>query len=78
MPQNFKHIKEFSKNAATYQEHNIIQKEVARHLLNGIKSKPKTILDLGAGSGAISSQVDWSYKKFVAVDRSQKMCELPI
>jgi len=76
MPQNFKHIKEFSKNAATYAEYNIIQKEVARHLLNGIKSKPKTILDLGAGSGAISSQIDWSYKKFVAVDRSQKMCEL--
>jgi len=76
MPQNFKHIKEFSKNASTYNQYNIIQKEVAKYLLKSISSKPKSILDLGAGSGAIYSHIHWDFQRFVAVDRSQKMCDL--
>ena len=76
MPQNLRHIKEFSKNSKYYNQHNIIQKEVAKYLIYKINSQPSSILDLGSGNGAIYSQIDWDIKRFVAVDRSQKMCDL--
>jgi malonyl-CoA O-methyltransferase len=76
MPQNLRHIKEFSKNSKYYNQHNIIQKEVAKYLICKISSQPSSILDLGSGNGAIYSQIDWDINRFVAVDRSQKMCEL--
>ena len=54
-----KHIKEFSRQAHSYTQTNIIQKKVATHLISKIKNSPKKILDLGCGSGDIYNKIDW-------------------
>ena len=69
------HIKEFSKQSSTYNETNIIQKQVATHLLSKITCRPKKILDLGCGTGDINKKIDWKYSEFIGVDSAQGMCE---
>jgi len=76
MPQNRRHTDEFSKRAKSYQEHNIIQKKVVKKLIEGIKSKPKNILDLGCGEGAVFKLINWDFEKFVGVDKAKNMCSL--
>ncbi|MDD4984133.1 MAG: hypothetical protein PHH82_04845 [Candidatus ainarchaeum sp.] len=44
---------EFSKYAVSYGSNNIIQNKVAKKLLQKVVHKPKYILDLGCGSGAL-------------------------
>jgi malonyl-CoA O-methyltransferase len=76
MPRNFNHTNEFSKRAKSYKEHNIIQKDVAKRLVSKITSKPKSILDLGCGSGAVYGEIDWKVDRFVGIDKASNMCLL--
>lgn len=70
------HTDEFSKRANSYKEHNIIQKKVVKHLIKNIQSKPKKILDLGCGNGAVYELISWDIDKFVGVDKATNMCTL--
>jgi malonyl-CoA O-methyltransferase len=76
MPHNSRHTEEFSKRAKSYQEHNVIQKKVAKRLIEGISSQPKKILDLGCGEGAVFKLIDWEFEQFVGVDKAENMCAL--
>jgi malonyl-CoA O-methyltransferase len=67
---------EFSRFANSYQELNIIQREVAKELLGRFDFKPSTILDLGSGTGEICKNINFEFKRFVAVDISLDMCNL--
>lgn len=70
------HINEFDKNAHSYGKYNIIQTQVAKELVAMVAHKPRKIVDLGCGSGAIYNQIDWDIDEFVAVDKSEKMLAL--
>ncbi|QOP46639.1 methyltransferase domain-containing protein [Sulfurimonas paralvinellae] len=67
---------EFSKYAAHYGKYNVIQEQVADKLLEFVKQKPKKILDLGCGSGALFKKIEWKVKHFVGVDFAPGMLEL--
>ncbi len=69
-------MKEFSKNAKSYNSYNIIQKRVATELVSRWDKKYKTILDLGCGNGGIYKAIDWEIEGFVGVDSSKNMCSL--
>ena len=75
----------FSLHAKSYDEHSIIQKNIAIDLVSKLNQKfasneIKSILDLGCGSGTIykeiSKQTDWELDRFVAVDLSSDMCDI--
>ena len=68
-------VKEFSRHAHTYDANTPVQQDVARYLLSKLDSKPKTILDLGCGSGAIFRAIDWDISAFTGVDSSCEMCK---
>ncbi len=70
------HHKEFSRYAHSYDKHASIQHEVAKTLLSKLSSKPKKVLDLGCGSGAVYRQLGWEVEHFCGVDSSLQMCEL--
>ncbi len=76
IPQNRPHIKEFSKQARSYEEFNIIQKKAAKKLVESIKGKPKRILDIGCGNGEVYKNIDWEMELFIGVDLSSNMCNL--
>ncbi len=76
MPTKSRHTDEFSKRAQSYQETNIIQKKVVKKLIRGIKTKPKIILDLGCGEGAVLKEIDWEFEQFIGVDKAENMCTL--
>jgi len=67
---------EFSKYAQHYNSRNIIQNKVVDKLLSSIEAKPKNILDLGCGSGALCKKIDWEYDSFIGVDFAKGMLEL--
>jgi malonyl-CoA O-methyltransferase len=67
---------EFSKYASSYGSYNIIQDKVADKLLSLLLYKPKNILDLGCGSGALCKKIDWKYKHFTGIDFAPGMLEL--
>jgi len=67
---------EFSKYAAHYGEYNVIQNKVAEKLLGFVTAKPKRVLDLGCGSGALVKKIDWNLEYFVGVDFASGMLEL--
>jgi len=67
---------EFSKYATHYGSHNIIQNKVVDKLLSLVEAKPKNILDLGCGSGALCKKITWDYKHFTGIDFAQGMLEL--
>ncbi len=67
---------QFSKYAKDYNNNNIIQQIAAKALVRDITTKPKTILELGCGSGQIYKYIDWEVDKYTAVDFSSSMCEL--
>ncbi len=67
---------EFSKYAAHYGSYNVIQDKVASKLINLVNTKPKRVLDLGCGSGAICKKIDWNYKSIIGVDFAPGMLEL--
>jgi len=70
-----KHIHEFSINAYRYDEHTALQQTIARELVAGITSKPRNVMDLGCGSGAVYRNITWELEAFVGVDSAQAMCE---
>ena len=67
---------EFSKFAHTYERYGIIQEQVAKTLLKLLKYKPKKILDLGCGRGALAKKIDWEFEHFLGVDFAKNMLEL--
>ena len=67
---------EFSKYASDYGTYNIIQESVVKKLLSLVKSKPRKILDLGCGSGAVYKNISWDYKSFLGVDFAPGMLEI--
>jgi len=67
---------EFSKHAKDYNDYNIIQNKVIKKLLSGINSKPKNILDLGCGNGALCKAINWDYNHFTGIDFAPGMLEL--
>lgn len=70
------HSKEFSRHANTYDSNTFVQKEVARHLVSNINSMPKTILDLGCGSGEVYRNITWPIEHFCGIDSSHEMSAL--
>ncbi len=73
---NKRHKIEFEKHAKTYDSYALIQKKVAKELVQKLDFKPKTILDLGCGTGEIYKNISWKTDRFVGVDCSSSMCEL--
>lgn len=67
---------EFSKYAKDYSTYNIIQNKVIKKLLLDLKSRPKNILDLGCGDGALVKAIDWDFESFLGVDFAQGMLDL--
>ena len=67
---------EFSKYAKNYDNNNIIQRIVSRALVRELETKPKTILELGCGSGQIFRQIDWDVTQYLACDFSSSMCAI--
>ena len=68
---------EFSRRAGTYDQYNIIQRQVAESLVEMVAdSAPKTVCDLGCGSGTVYRKICWPLEKYVAVDFSREMCAL--
>ncbi|MDD2651933.1 MAG: methyltransferase domain-containing protein [Sulfurimonas sp.] len=67
---------EFSRRALEYGNYNIIQNIVIEKLLTHVAHKPKRILDIGCGSGALLRAIDWEYEHFCGVDFAQGMLEL--
>ena len=75
MKEKSAHTRQFSRFAAQYDDHNIVQREVARTLVSKIKNRPKTILDLGCGTGAVFKNLHWDVETFIGVDASEAMCQ---
>lgn len=74
-------IKEFSRFAHQYNQHNEIQAQVAKTLVSKLPNKEhfKSILDLGCGSGAVVKNLQeeaYVYDTFTAFDSSKAMLEI--
>jgi len=67
---------EFSKYAKDYTTYNVIQQKVLDKLLSTLESRPKRILDLGCGNGALCRKIDWEYEHFTGVDFAEGMLDL--
>ncbi len=67
---------EFSRHALDYGNYNIIQNMVIEKLLSHVTHKPKRILDVGCGSGALIKAIDWEYDYFCGIDFAQGMLDL--
>jgi len=66
---------EFSRYASHYNNYNVIQNKVVKKLVADMKTKPKTILDLGCGSGAVYKEISWELKDFIGIDFARGMLE---
>lgn len=64
---------EFSRYAAQYAAHNVIQAKVAQKLVADTKDTPERVLDLGCGNGTLFSHIYWKMDTFTGVDFSQSM-----
>ncbi len=71
-----RHQIEFEKHAKTYDSNALIQKKVAKELVQKLNFKPKTILDIGCGTGEVYKNISWEIDRFVGVDCSSSMCKL--
>lgn len=73
-------VNEFSRFAHQYNQHNVIQTQVAQQLVQKVSGKKfQTIIDLGCGSGAVYLNMDKShihFDKFIALDSSEEMLSL--
>ncbi len=75
-----KAIKEFSRFAHQYDQHNEIQTQVAKTLISKLpETSFQTILDLGCGSGAVAKNLQArhiAYEHLTALDSSREMLDL--
>jgi len=75
-----KAVKEFSRFAQAYDHYNIIQSEVAKHLVSRVPYRNyRTIVDIGAGSGEIYRNLcrqEIICEHFIALDSSVEMLKL--
>ncbi len=73
-------IKEFSRFAHQYNQHNEIQVQVAKTLVSKLSEKTYgSILDLGCGSGAVVKnlqEMNCTYTTLTALDSSQAMLDI--
>ena len=73
-------VKEFSRFADEYNRYNIIQTEVAKHLISMLEKKRYgRVLDLGSGSGAVYKNLRESkteFNHFYAFDFSEEMLKI--
>ena len=73
-------VKEFSRFADEYNKYNIIQTEVAKHLISMLKKKRyDKVLDLGSGSGAVYKNLKErgvEFNHFYAFDFSEEMLKI--
>lgn len=67
---------EFSKYAKSYNSYNIIQQIIAKSLIRELAFHPKTILELGCGSGQVYRNITWNINTYKAIDFSQDMCNI--
>jgi malonyl-CoA O-methyltransferase len=67
---------QFSKHANNYNSNNIIQQIVSKALVREIGFQPKTILELGCGSGQVFKNITWDFKFYKAIDFSKNMCAI--
>lgn len=70
------HLIEFEKHANAYDSFSIIQRSIAKELVNRLDSCPKNVLDVGCGTGEIYKNIPWKLDSFIGVDFSQTMCKL--
>ena len=72
-----KAMNEFSRFAHQYDQHNMIQAEVAKRLISGLSTNHyQNIIDLGCGSGAVYHNIqeqNIAYDTFMALDSSKEM-----
>jgi len=66
---------EFSRYASEYESYNVIQNKVVKKLISLIKGRPKKILDLGCGSGAVYKEISWEIESFIGIDFATGMSE---
>ena len=73
-------IKEFSRFAHQYDQHNEIQAQVAKTLISMLPAESfKSILDLGCGSGAVANnlhEANYTYESLSVFDSSQEMLDI--
>ena len=73
-------IKEFSRFAHQYDQHNEIQAQVAKTLISKLpKETFKSILDLGSGSGAVTKnlhEANYLYEHLSVFDSAQSMLDI--
>jgi len=73
-------IKEFSRFAHQYEQHNMIQVQVAKRVIEKLpKNSYGTVLDIGCGSGQIFRNIEENhidFKSFTAFDSSDTMLAL--
>ena len=73
-------IKEFSRFAHQYDQHNEIQTQVAKTLVSNLSARTyENILDLGCGSGAVAKNLQegqYNYDTLTAFDSSQAMLDI--
>jgi len=73
-------VREFSRFAHEYDKYNVIQKEVAKKLCTFLEKKEyKSILDIGAGDGAVYKNFierNIQFDSFTALDFSSEMLSL--
>ena len=67
---------QFSKHAKEYDRYNIIQQIVSKALIRELKFNPRTILELGCGSGQVFKNIDFEFDYYKAIDFSKSMCDI--
>lgn len=69
----------FSRNAKTYDDYAVVQKEMSRKLISIVKTEsPKRILEIGCGTGFLTSLIADTYPeaKIIALDLAPGMIEV--
>ena len=66
----------FSLSADTYNNANIIQAKVIRHLIRLLNDHPKCLLDIGCGRGGVYENLPYRPEHFVGIDFAEGMLAL--